>query len=390
MNYNLQYELLVKCFSTKQKCIQIDDLSTKIVNCPFDSTFSRIADSHEWFPTAMKFDQEITRNKIQQNDSFSYPVIFSGKAEKSDQAILFLHGLNERSWNKYLVWAKYLSDQTGQPVILFPLAFHMNRAPEKWNDARAMSPLVSDRRKHYSDLKDSTYLNAALSIRIENYPEQFVISGMQSYMDIIRIVSSILEGKHFLFRKNTKINIFSYSIGAFLSELIMMDNPERLFDSSKLCLFCGGATFDHLNGASRYIMDSRAFQKLHALTSMSNFKCLRRYFENSGISGFKHTLETLRYMTFFKEGKLARERILNQIGERIYAIGLSNDQVVPPLAILQTLKGDSMNLPTKVEIMDFPYLYTHEIPFPINNKLIGSQVDSCFKEVFDKVAGFLK
>jgi hypothetical protein len=95
-------------------------------------------------------------------------------------------------------------------------------------------------------------------------------------------------------------------------------------------------------------------------------------------------------MTFLKEGRPDREQVLDHIGKRIYAIGLFHDRGVPPLTILQTLKGPQMNLPSKVEILDFPYLYTHKNPFPVNNPQIIGQVESCFKEVFDKVAGFLK
>ena len=41
---------------------------------------------------------------IPENRSFSYPVFTPGNT-KSDKVILLLHGLNERSWVKYLVWA---------------------------------------------------------------------------------------------------------------------------------------------------------------------------------------------------------------------------------------------------------------------------------------------
>lgn len=389
MDYYAQYQLLVPKFSTHQQFILVDDLSTRIVNCRFDSSFSPDVNWKEQ-PAGNDYGAELTGTSLPENNSFIYPVIFSGEAKQSNEVILLLHGLNERSWDKYLVWAKYLSEQTGQPVILFPLAFHMNRSPEQWNNPRAMSSLASYRKSLPTETKDSTYLNAAISARIESNPDQFVISGMQSYLDVVRFVSCIREGNHPLFLKNTRINIFAYSIGAFLSELLLMDNPDQLFDDTKLCLFCGGATFDHLNGASRFIMDSRAFRKLHELASASNFKRFRSYLDNTGISELKQVWKTLWSMTFLKEGKRSREQVLDHIGKRIYAIGLFHDRVVPPLAILQTLKGPQMNLPSKVEILDFPYPYTHENPFPVNNPQIIGQVDRCFKEVFDKVADFLR
>lgn len=389
MDWAAQYKLLVNRFNFSEKEIRIDDLSMNILNFQFKSSFPVRNEFSRGVEQLFPYDPELVKTDIQENDFFTYPVIFSEKNRKTGKVIILLHGLNERTWNKYLVWAKYLAEYTGQPVILFPLAFHINRSPEKWNDAHAMSALSSYRKSLFSELRDSTYLNAALSARIENFPEQFFVSGMQSYHDVVRFVSEIRDGHHPLFPAGTEVNIFSYSIGAFLSELLVMANPKGLFDRTKLCLFCGGATFDEMNGASRYIMDSRAFRKLHALSETKNFRSLKNYLGTFGVEELKHIWKSMRLMTFLKEGRHAREQILNRIGQQVYAIGLEKDTVVPAAAILRTLKGRNLNLPTRVEIMDFPYNYTHEAPFPFTNERILPQVDRCFNEVFAKVAGFL-
>ena len=62
---------------------------------------------------------------IRENTDFKYTVFAPKSNEKFSNAILLLHGLNERSWEKYLPWAEYLCKETGKPVILFPIAFHM-------------------------------------------------------------------------------------------------------------------------------------------------------------------------------------------------------------------------------------------------------------------------
>jgi len=41
---------------------------------------------------------------IPENRSFRYPVFKSSNPAKNKQAIILLHGLNERNWSKYLVW----------------------------------------------------------------------------------------------------------------------------------------------------------------------------------------------------------------------------------------------------------------------------------------------
>ena len=77
-------------------------------------------------------------NNIQENKSFSYTVFTPRGTKKIDKAILLLHGLNERNWDKYLTWAEYLALATGKAVILFPIAFHMNRTPGTWYNPRAL------------------------------------------------------------------------------------------------------------------------------------------------------------------------------------------------------------------------------------------------------------
>jgi len=82
----------------------------------------------------------VTDNHIQENKTFTYTVFAPSGKEKRDKAIILLHGLNERTWEKYLTWAEYLAQNTGKPVILFPIAFHMNRTPSRWCNQR--NPIV--------------------------------------------------------------------------------------------------------------------------------------------------------------------------------------------------------------------------------------------------------
>lgn len=70
---------------------------------------------------------------ISENSSFSYPV-FSPRSAGSEKVILLLHGLNERSWIKYLAWAGNLAERTDSCVILFPISFPIYRSPASWQD----------------------------------------------------------------------------------------------------------------------------------------------------------------------------------------------------------------------------------------------------------------
>lgn len=39
--------------------------------------------------------------------------------------------------------------------------------------------------------------------------------------------------------------------------------------------------------------------------------------------------------------------------------------------------------------LDFPFDYSHQIPFPSNNKTAPSLVDNTFRDLFGRVASFL-
>lgn len=204
----------------------------------------------------------IPDNNIQENKSFSYTIFTPKGSRKTNQAILLLHGLNERNWDKYLTWAEYLSLATGKAVILFPIAFHMNRTPGNWYNPRALMPWVARRKQEVEHLDNSTFVNVALSYRLSDTPLRFYISGKESMFNLWQLFREIKTGQHPLFEKDSSINIFAYSIGAFLSQILMLANPEHLLDDSKLFLFCGGSIFSQMDGSARDIMDREAYRRV--------------------------------------------------------------------------------------------------------------------------------
>lgn len=105
----------------------------------------------------------VTDDHIQENKTFNYTVFAPSGKEKRDKAIILLHGLNERTWEKYLTWAEYLAGSTGKPVILFPIAFHMNRTPGSWCNPRMVLPWVNRRKQEIDNLENSTFANVTLS-----------------------------------------------------------------------------------------------------------------------------------------------------------------------------------------------------------------------------------
>lgn len=82
----------------------------------------------------------------EENYRFKYILIKDTGTARAKDAIFLFHGLNEKSWDKYLPWGLKLHEITGKAIILFPIAYHMNRAPLLWNNPRKMN-LVAKKEK---------------------------------------------------------------------------------------------------------------------------------------------------------------------------------------------------------------------------------------------------
>ena len=308
---------------------------------------------------------------------------------RSKSAIILLHGLNEKSWHKYLPWAYYLAEKTNRPVILFPIAFHMNRCPESWANPRAMMPILNQRQKVVEHSK-LTFANVALSERLTEDPLRFFRSGRQSADDIIELLDTIKSGKHPLFEQNTQVDFFAYSIGAFLSQILFLANPKGMFTNSKLFLFCGGAHFSEMFGTSRLIMDGEAFQSLRRYYLGDFLKELKT---NSSFANYIKTSQlgnAFRAMLAPKSLKSFRENMLIKLSDQIKIIALKKDQVIPANYIQSTFSCIKHKVKGFVEVLDFPYDYSHEVPFPILNNPNYIHVDQNFERVFGSAVEFLR
>lgn len=317
---------------------------------------------------------------IQENYYFEYPVFFPSGKQKHKSAILLLHGLNERNWNKYLTWAEYLCYNTGKPVILFPIAFHINRSPLSWSTPRALSSLLNYRRSKYTDDRSISFANVALSDRISENPERFYLSGRQTCTDLTSLYEEIKTGRHPLFNEGTHIDIFAYSIGAFLSQVALMANTKRLFSDSRLFMFCGGSIFRSMRGVSRSIMDKAAFEKMYSYYVYTfGLEPITKWIRDKAFDAFFQMILPERLRT-------QRESFFERIGEKIRGIVLAQDTVIPYHGVQEAL--GVKNTEERIDILDFAFPYSHENPFPVNLKDISS-VDRSFTNVFSRIANFL-
>lgn len=380
------------------------DKNTEIRNFTFESNYRFILpgglgnnDDYEFIPSIPKdYEPDIIQQmlnkkdaEIQENIKFRYHMMMPKNVAKAKGIIFMFHGFNEKTWYKYLPWAKYIVDKTGKSVVMFPIAFHMNRAPATWSSMREMYRVSEQRKERHPDILCSSLSNVAISTRLHNKPQRFIWSGLQSYYDVIDFVENFKEGLHPSIDQDASIDFFSYSIGTFLGEILMMSNKDGYFSNSKYATFCGGAVFNRLSPVSKFILDSEANVSLysyvveHLESHMKRDEVLRHYMHTHPEGN------NFRSMLNYKVLTTTREEIFRQMSDQFYAITLANDEVVPAYEVINTLQGSRRDVPINIEILDYPYKYTHEDPFPALPK-IADEVDRQFRYTFDKFVDFLK
>ncbi|MFA7343695.1 MAG: DUF6051 family protein [Terrimicrobiaceae bacterium] len=325
---------------------------------------------------------------VSENASFRYHVFQPDRIRKSTEMILLFHGFNEKHWHKYLPWAARMLETTGKTIVLFPIAFHMNRAPAAWSDPRLMHQVSKHRREEFPDLLNSSLLNAAISSRLQRNPQRFIWSGLQTYHDVKDFVEVCTRGGHPLFEKDCTVDIMAYSIGAFLSQVLLLSNPDGLFSETKLFMFCGGPVFNRISPVSKFILDSEANVHLysflvehlesHLRHDPKLFACLNDGSE-SGVA--------FRSMLSYKSMVAFREERFRKMSGRLSAVALAKDEVIPPYEVENTLNGRNRDIPIRVRTLDFPYKYKHEDPFPALAG-ISEDVDEGFNDVFEIIGGF--
>jgi pimeloyl-ACP methyl ester carboxylesterase len=374
MEYTKTFNELKSVFTVENKKISIPGSDIEIHNVDFRSDAPLIEFSN------------INDRLIAENRTFSYPV-FKPRNTKSDKVILLLHGLNERSWVKYLVWAYYLALNTDSWVILFPISFHINRSPSAWKDPRAMIPFMKDRNSSIREINKSSFANIALSNRLTEDPTRFFKSGYQTTSDIVKLLSAVRDGEHEIIPRTNRFNIFAYSIGAFLAEIILMGNPGNLFSESKLFIFCGGSVFSNMQGSSKLIMDSVAFDRVYNYY-LNDFE--KTLIGKSPLVEFLRSNQigmAFRSMIDIGRLKIFRENILKNLKDQIHSLSLLKDSVIPCKGIISTLGNN--NRKNIVDVWDFPYAYTHENPFPVLESPLSKKVDYWFEKVFAEATMFL-
>jgi pimeloyl-ACP methyl ester carboxylesterase len=301
---------------------------------------------------------ELADCSIEENIRFRYPLLrahHTGKPQRSSDVLILLHGLNERSFTKYIPWAYQVWSYSRMPVLLFPLSFHINRVRRAWGQTQQES---YRRRFEIPGNEHAHRFNAVMSDRLYAHPERFIWGALQSYWDIVDLVGTIRAGRHPHFEPDTRVHLMGFSAGGYIALSILLENSFGWFDKSRAVMFATCAAIRDVNLASNLIIDHAA--------EVALVKMYVKYREKQMNGRLTHWLEHHPEGRWFNAfcglmpDRKELDQRLREVAPRLLGIANTNDQVMTPGAMLNALQGIRRN--TGVPIRELN-LGIHENPF---------------------------
>ncbi|HTX98558.1 MAG TPA: DUF6051 family protein [Bacteroidota bacterium] len=296
---------------------------------------------------------------IGQNIAFRYPLVReagSGRG-KHRHGVIVLHGLNERSFSKYIPWAFHIWKSVQSPVLLFPLTFHINRVSPRWAFEQQAN---LEGRRAIAGNENVHRFNAVISHRLGTHPERFIWGAIQSFWDIVDLVRTIRQGNHPHFAEDARIDLLGFSAGGYVALALMLDDPEGLFSDSRAVIFASGSMVRDVNLSSMLIVDQAAEVAL-----MNMYVKHRRKLSGPRLlhwMGEHHEGQWFNCFCDLMPDRAKLDPRLRQIASRVVGIANTNDSVFPFGAIHNTLQGNHRDIPVRIEEID---LGIHENPFAI-------------------------
>lgn len=320
-------------------------------------------ESYECSEHDLRFDGEpaigdLVDCAIEENLRFRYPLLRDhedGGMTRSNQVLILLHGLNERSFTKYIPWAYQIWANARMPVLLFPVSFHINRVRRAWRETQQA---CYERRTAIAGNEHFHRFNAIISDRLHAQPERFFWGALQSYWDIVDLVAMIRADRHPHFFPDTRVHVLGFSAGGYVALSLLLENTNDLFAQSRGVMFATCAAMRDVNLASNLILDHAAEVALVKLYVKYREKMMNPRLAH----WFAHHSESHWFDAFC--GLMPdRSRLhprLREIAPRLLGIANSTDQVMTSGAMLNALQGN--NRTTGVAIKELE-LGIHENPF---------------------------
>ena len=149
-------------------------------------------------------------------------------------------------------------------------------------------------------------------------PQRFFWSGLQTFYDVVQFIDEVRTGKYEFADPQAGFDFFTFSIGSFLGEILIMSNPKDYFHDSRFFIFCGGPTLDRMSPNSKFILDSDATIAIYSFyterleSELRLDKRMAHYFNGHHIAG-----NYFKSMLSYQKGKEFRENRFREHHERI-------------------------------------------------------------------------
>lgn len=295
---------------------------------------------------------------IEENIHFRYPLLRdheAGPPARAKEVVILLHGLNERSFTKYIPWAYQIWMQARMPVLLFPISFHINRVRRAWGGTQQA---CYERRMAIPGNEMSHRFNAVISDRLHAHPERFIWGALQSYYDILDVVETIRMGQHPHFEPDARVHFMGFSAGGYIALALFLQNAHRWFDDSRAVMFASCAAVRDVNLASHLILDHAAEMAL-----MKMYVKYRDKLTNPRLAHWFSQHPEGRWFDAFcglMPDRSFLEPRLHEVAPRLLGIANTHDQVMTPGAMMNALQGTRRDTGVRIEELT---LGIHENPF---------------------------
>jgi hypothetical protein len=275
------------------------------------------------------------------NVAFALPVVLPRRPGPFRRVVIILHGLNESEYRKYFPWACTLAS-VGLPVLLFPIAFLVNRRPRRWRSEVESQRRLQVRQGLPGNAVATRY-NAMLSARLEEHPERLFLGGRQSYFDLLDLAASLHRGAFAVdaasaavpahpFAAGTRVDFLGFSIGGYLTLGLLLSQPEHpALAHSRAVIFAAAAPFVPADGAaianplSPFILDERATERLRA------------FYRSAEAEALLDNAEGRWCRALFRAERQVLDPPLQRLRGRLLRIGNARDTVMPPAGMAATL-----------------------------------------------------
>jgi len=271
---------------------------------------------------------------VMENRVFRYPLFLPAQESPPyGEAVVVLNGLNESDYRKFFPWAATLA-ASGHPVLVFPIAFLMNRRPRGWFAPSALEEVVRARRA-VADNDVTTPYNAVLSRRLHAHPERLFLAGLETYRDLLDLVRSIRRGAYRLpslggdgrvFDEEAHIHFLGYSLGGYLSLiLLLLTRDTEEFSAMTATMFCSGSPMVPADGAVAHATNPVS----PLILDRASAARLREFYAGGEPYPLKGTREARVFERVFvgADGTLGAE--VKGLGRRVRVVAVADDRVIP-------------------------------------------------------------